>query len=125
MADATPMISPPTGPIKPEAGVTVARPATTPVTMPTIEGRPKRIHSSAAQTRPAADAEMWVTVMAMAAEPSAARALPPLKPYQPTHSIPAPIMVMPGLWGGLISFGKPSRRPRKAAMTRAATPAVA
>jgi hypothetical protein len=39
--------------------------------------------------------------MAEAAEPSAASALPPWKPNQPTHSMPAPAMVRPGLWGGV------------------------
>ncbi len=87
--------------------------------------RLKRILSIRAQTRPAVDAEMWVTRSAMAASPLAARALPPLKPYQPTHSMPAPIMVMPGLCGGWSSLGKPSRGPIMAAAIRAAIPAVA
>ena len=37
--------------------------------------------------------------MAMEALPSAARAEPPLKPNQPTHSMPAPITVMVMLCG--------------------------
>ena len=111
--------------MKPEAGVTVARPATTPVTTPTMLGLPNRDHSSPAQTRPAIEADRWVTSSAMPAEPSAARALPPLKPYQPTHSMPAPIMVMPGLCGGRSSAGKPSRGPSIRAATMAETPAVA
>ena len=102
---AAPSAIPPSGPTKPEAGVMVARPATTPVTTPIILERPKRILSSRAQTRPAVEAEMWVTKSAMAASPLAARALPPLKPYQPTQSMPAPIMVMPGLCGGCRSRG--------------------
>ncbi len=103
----------------------VARPATTPVTRPTMLARPKRIFSIKAQTMPAVEAEMWVTSRAMAASPLAARALPPLKPYQPTHSMPAPIMVMPGLCGGCRSLGNPSRGPIMAAATRAEMPAVA
>ncbi len=103
----------------------VARPATTPVTMPTMLARPKRMRSSNAQTRPALEADMCVARSAMAASPLAASALPPLKPYQPTQSMPAPIMVMPGLWGGCRSLGKPSRGPTITAMTSAETPAVA
>ena len=40
-----------------------------------------------------ADAPKCVARMAEAAEEFAAKALPPLKPYQPTHSIPAPAAV--------------------------------
>ena len=42
----------------------------------------------------------------MPAAPLAASALPPLKPNQPTHSMPAPAIVMPGLCGGCRSLGK-------------------
>ena len=58
-----------------------------------------------AQTRPAAAADRWVATRAAPASAWAARALPALKPYQPTHSMPAPIMVMPGLCGGDRSRG--------------------
>ncbi len=37
-----------------------------------------------------AAAEKWVAANALAAMPSAARALPALKPNQPTHNSPAP-----------------------------------
>ena len=36
---------------------------------------------------------MCVTVIAMAASPFAAKALPPLKPSQPTHNMAAPAKV--------------------------------
>ena len=42
---------------------------------------------------------MWVTNIAMPAEPSAATAEPALKPNQPTHNNPAPIIVITRLLG--------------------------
>ena len=48
-----------------------------------------------------------VTSIAIAAEPLAASALPPLKPNQPTHSMPAPITVSGMLCGGIATCGKP------------------
>ena len=42
---------------------------------------------------------MWVAAKAPAATPSAARALPALKPNQPNQSIPVPKSVMGRLWG--------------------------
>ena len=67
---------------------------------------------------------MWVTSMAMPAAPSAATALPALKPNQPTHSMHAPVTVMGRLCGGIATSGKPLRLPSTMAATRAATPAV-
>ena len=95
-----------------------------PVTMPTRLGLPNLIHSIAAQLSDAVAAAIWVTSIAMPALPSAARALPALNPNQPTHSIAAPIMVMPGLCGGRTWLGNPRRPPSMAANTRAETPAV-
>ena len=46
-----------------------------------------------------------------------------MKPNQPTHSIAAPAMVMPGLCGGITWLGKPRRAPIVSAQTSAATPA--
>ena len=102
----------------------VARPAMVPVTVPIRLGLPKRTHSMTIQTSEAVAAEIWVTSIAMPALWSAARAEPALKPNQPTHSMAAPIMVMPGLCGGLTSPGNPLRPPSAMAMTRAETPAV-
>ena len=79
------------------------------------------MRSQAAQLNEAVAAEMCVTVSAIAAPPSAASCEPPLKPNQPTHSIAAPIITYPGLWGGFVLF---LRDPRKNASTRAASPAV-
>ena len=121
---AAPRISPPTGPTKPEAGVTVARPAITPVTAPTSDGLPCFFHSMADQTMAALTAARCVTAIAMPAPPSAASWLPPLKPNQPTQSIAAPAAVIPGLWGGWIWSGKPCLEPNTAAATSAADPAL-
>ena len=63
-------------------------------------------------------------MMADAALASAASALPPLKPNQPTQSMPAPAMVMPGRCGGSKCAGKPRRLPIRIAATSAETPAV-
>ena len=81
------------GPTDPEAGVMVPRPATMPVTIPSTEGLPWRSHSIAIHARAPAEADRWVTSMAMAALPLAATAEPALNPNQPTHSMPAPLTV--------------------------------
>ena len=49
-------------------------------------------------------AAIWVTSMVMPAAPLAATWLPALKPNQPTHSIAAPVITMPGLCGGWSCF---------------------
>ena len=67
---------------------------------------------------------MWVTSIAMAPSPFAASALPPLKPNQPTQSMPAPATVSVMLWGGMGTREKPVRGPMTRADTSAATPAV-
>ncbi len=67
---------------------------------------------------------MWVTSIAMAAEPFAARAEPALKPNQPTHSIPVPTNVRARLWGATFHVPKSLRLPRNQAQTRPATPAL-
>ena len=121
MPATAPMIKASTGPTKPEAGVIEASPAMVPVTNPTSDARPYFIFSQRAQVKEAVAAEIWVTVKAIAAPPSAASCEPPLKPNQPTHSIAAPIITIPGLWGGLLL----SRRgPNIAAINKAARPAV-
>src|SRR6476661_7767877 len=101
------MIKAPTGPTKPEAGVIVASPATAPVTMPTTLGLPNFTLSMASQTSAAVAAEICVTVIAMPASPPAFKALPALKPNQPTQSMQAPAMVIQGacmLWVGWFGF---------------------
>jgi len=69
-------------------------------------------------------AATWVTNSAMPALASAAKALPALKPNQPTHSMAVPAMVSPGLCAGRSCCGWPLRRPSMVATTNAETPAV-
>src|SRR6185369_12476525 len=113
MPPAIPMTSAATGPTKPEAGVMDARPATAPVTAPTMLGLPNFSPSMTIQTTAAVAAEIWVTVMAMPASPPALSALPALKPNHPTHSMQAPAMVIHGACGGFTSSGKPHALPEQ------------
>ena len=89
-----PITRPPIGPTKPEAGVMVPRPATIPVTAPKALGLPNLNHSHAIQVKAPAEADIWVTSIAMPASPLAASALPALNPNHPTQSIPAPVIAM-------------------------------
>ena len=95
-----------------------------PVTAPRALGLPNRTHSQTIQVKAPAEADRWVTSMAMAASPLAASALPPLNPNQPTQSMPAPAMVRVMLCGGMAWAGKPRRLPSTMAATMAAVPAV-
>ena len=70
-----------------------------------------------------AAAAICVTSTAMAAEPFAASALPPLNPNHPTQSSEAPLTVMVRLCGSIGVSGKPLRLPITSAATSAATPA--
>ena len=109
----------------PEAGVTVANPATIPVTIPIKDGLPNLFHSINIQTNAAVAAEICVTNIAIPAFPLAPNADPALNPNQPTQSIAAPIIVRTGLCGGVIDFGNPFLLPIVKAATSAAVPAVA
>ena len=91
------------------------------MTIPTKDAFPNLNLSQAAHVSEAAAAEMWVTLIAIAAPPSAASCEPPLKPNHPTHSMAAPIITKPGLWGGVVLF---RRGPRQKAIIIAAMPAV-
>ena len=83
------------------AGVMAARPAIAPVAKPSADGFPCIRHSISDHMQAAVAALMCVTVMAMAAPPSAASALPPLKPNQPTQSIAVPVTVIVRLCGNI------------------------
>src|SRR5579875_1231512 len=98
------------------------KPATAPLATPSTVGLPRAAHSLNTQARAAAAVAAWVAIIAEAAKPLAARALPALKPNQPTHSRPAPVSVMVRLWGGIGRWGKPMRRPMTSAAIRAETP---
>src|SRR5947209_4740611 len=89
----------PLGMTKPAAGVMTTRPATAPEQKPSTVGLPRVTHSSSGQTEQATAVARVVVVKALAAIPSEATALPALKPYQPTHSMPVPTMVKVRLCG--------------------------
>ena len=108
----------------PEAGVIATSPATAPVITPRSVGFESRIQSIRPQAQAAAAVATWVTTKALAAEPSAATALPALKPNQPNQSKPVPSTAKGRLCGGDVWFGCPLRRPRTIAATRAETPAL-
>src|SRR4051812_3792164 len=109
---ATPMINAPLASMKPQAGVTTTKPATAPEQKPSTLGLPRTIHSIIGHTNEATAVAIVVVMNAFAATPSAATALPALKPYQPTHNMPVPIEHITMLCGGIGSFGKPRRLPR-------------
>src|SRR4051812_20617127 len=95
----TPMMIAPTGVTKPAGGVIPAKPPTAPEQKRRTVGLPRVIHSAAGQAGQATAVAMVVVMNALAAMLSAATALPALKPYQPTHSMPVPTMVKTKLWG--------------------------
>src|SRR5687768_3571874 len=97
---------------KPAAGVITTRPATIPEQKPSTVGLPRVSHSSAGHTPPAIAAASVVVTNAFAATPSAATALPALKPYQPTQSMPVPTTVSTRLCGMNARLPNPVRLPR-------------
>src|SRR5258708_38597597 len=107
----TPMITAPVEFTKPHAGVITTRPATAPEQYPSTLALPRKIFSIVAQVNAAIAVAKVVAIKALAAIPSAATALPALKPYQPTHSIPVPIMQRTMLCGGIASSLNPNRGP--------------
>src|SRR5579872_273348 len=106
------MLTAPVALTNPEAGVITTRPATIPEQNPSTVGLPRVYHSRSGHTAPATAAARVVAVKALAAMPSAANALPALKPYQPTHNIPVPTVVRTRLWGRNTRSPKPLRLPR-------------
>src|SRR5436190_7531139 len=107
-----PISSAPLGATKPQAGVITTNPATAPEQKPSTLGFPRRAYSAMAQTNDATAVAMVVVRKALAATTSAATALPALKPYQPTQSMPVPTIQSTMLCGGIGSFPKPRRLPR-------------
>src|SRR6185295_378695 len=110
------------GPTKPAAGVIATKPATAPLATPRTVGLPRADHSANIQASAAEAAAVLVATKALAAKPLAPRALPALKPNQPTHSIAAPRTENAKLCGGIGSCGYPRRLPITKAATRAETP---
>src|SRR5512136_1111138 len=111
------------GVMKPDAGVTAARPTTIPVAIPRVLGRPSS-QERTIQTRPAVAADVLVVRRAFTATPFAARAEPALKPNQPTHRSPAPSTVRGILFGSMGDLPKPLRGPITSAKARAEKPAA-
>src|SRR6476660_3856575 len=97
------MIIAPPGVTKPAPGVMTTSPATAPEQKPSTVGLPRVIHSAAGHAAQATAVAIVVVVKAFAAMLSAATALPALKPYQPTQSIPVPTMVSTRLCGAKLS----------------------
>src|ERR1041385_2095032 len=120
----TPMNSAGNGFTKPLAGVIATSPATQPEIAPSTLGLPAWAHSTNTHVRPAAAAPKCVATNALDARPDAASALPALNPNQPTHSSPAPIVLITRLWGFIGIVGYPMRLPRYSAHTSAETPLV-
>ena len=111
------------------------RPATTPEAAPSEVPLPSRIFSTISQpsiaaqvasvvfsqTRPVSVVN-WASMSPSSAETNTIE--PTLKPNQPNHSRPAPIMVSVRLCGRMGSLPKPLRTPMRSARTRPATPAL-
>src|SRR6266446_6470877 len=120
----TPMITAPVEFTKPHAGVITTSPATAPEQKPSTLALPRKIFSIVAQVNAAMAVAKVVAIKALAAIPSAATALPALKPYQPTHSIPVPIIQRAMLCGGIGSFLNPKRGPTIKQRIKALQPEV-
>src|SRR5216117_294727 len=119
-----PIITAPVGSTYPHAGVITTRPPTAPEQNPRTLGLPRSAYSSIAQVNEAIAVARVVVMNAFAAIPSGARALPALKPYQPTQSNPVPTMQSTMLWGAMISFLNPILCPRRMHKTSADQPDV-
>src|SRR6267143_6451817 len=116
------MMTAPVGSTYPHAGVITTNPPTAPEQNPSTLGLPRNVYSSIAQVNDATAVASVVVVNAFAAMPSAPSALPALKPYQPTQSIPAPTIQSTMLCGAMISLRKPRRGPSRAQRTSADQP---
>src|SRR5579862_378815 len=93
------------GRTNPDAGVIATRPATAPEMAPRALGFPLIFHSATVQPAAAVAAAKCVATNALDAKLPAERALPALKPNQPTHSRHAPIKLKTTLCGGTDSLG--------------------
>src|ERR1700685_721620 len=99
MPAAKPMNSAGNGLTNPEAGVIATSPATHPEMAPKTLGLRPPIHSINTHPRAAAAAAKWGATKARGARLDAARALPALKPNQPTQSRQAPMKLTTRLCG--------------------------
>src|SRR5688500_4571691 len=122
MPASTPMMTALVAVTKPAQGVMTTKPPTAPEQKPRTEGLPRVIHSAAGQAAHATAVQMVVVMKTCEETPSATTALPASKPYQPTQSIPEPIMVNTMLCGAKFSLPKPLRLPTMRASTSADQP---
>src|SRR5688572_10623978 len=97
-------------------------PATTPEQNPRTEACFLVINSRMPHVNEATAAASVVVMKAFDAIPSAEPALPALKPYQPTQSMPVPTMQSTMLCGGIGVFPNPIRGPRMTHSTSADHP---
>ncbi len=114
----------PSGETAEHEGVIATRPATTPEAAPSDVGWPSRTRSVASQPSMAAAVATIVLTNTTAAVLLAASAEPALKPNQPNHSSPAPIITRVRLCGRIGSRPKPTRLPSTSASARPAAPAL-
>src|SRR3954452_14905688 len=114
----------PTGETAEQDGVIATRPATTPEAAPSEVACPSRIFSVRSQPSEAAPVATIVLTQTTEAVLLAARAEPALKPNQPNHSRPAPVMTSVRLCGRIGSRPKPRRLPSTRARARPAAPAL-
>src|SRR4051795_3416961 len=98
----------PTGVTEEQDGVIATRPATTPEAAPSEVACPSRIFSVSSQPSEAAPVATIVLTQTTEAALLAARAEPALKPTQPNHSRPAPVMTSVRLCGRIGSRPKPT-----------------
>src|SRR5436190_23936773 len=117
-----PIIIAPVESTNPQAGVITTSPATAPEQKPRMLGLPFTTYSAMAQANEATAVASVVVMKALAATTSAPTALPALKPYHPTQSMPVPTMQSTILWGGIGSLPNPSRLPKSKHKTNADQP---
>src|SRR3954452_24892306 len=114
----------PIGETAEQDGVIGTRPATTPEGAPSEGECPSRNFSVTSQPSEAAPVATMVLTQTTEAVLLAARAEPALKPNQPNHSRPAPVITRVRLCGRIGSRPKPTRLPSTIASARPATPAL-
>src|SRR3954449_10454968 len=114
----------PIGETEEQDGVIATRPATTPDAAPSEVAWPSRIFSVSSQLSAAAPVATLVVTQTSAAWPLAPGAEPALKPNQPNHSSPAPVITRVRLCGRIGSRPKPRRLPSTRARARPAAPAL-
>src|SRR5579875_2394358 len=112
----------PSGETEAQDGVIATRPATAPEAAPIVVKVPCWIFSAASQPNTAVHPAIWVLRNTTEAWPPAVSAEPALKPNQPNHSSPAPIMTSGTLCGRIGSRRKPSRGPITRAQASAPAP---